>query len=520
MLLLLIGCNAKTYAQISPGELAKVHSHLEGMSNCTQCHTLGAKVSNSKCLICHTEIKERIDQQKGYHASTDVEGNECVSCHNDHHGLNFQIVHFEASTFQHDLTGYKLEGSHNKQKCSACHNSDKIVNPKLKERADTYLGLDTKCLSCHTDYHQKTLPENCSNCHNQESFKPAPKFDHSNTKFPLLGKHQSVDCSKCHKIEPKNGEKFQNFAGIPHNNCTNCHKDIHEKKFGDNCKQCHSEVSFHKIKNTTTFDHNKTGYKLEGKHKNTSCTSCHKTSLTASLKHTNCSDCHSDYHIGQFAQSGATPDCKKCHSVYGFTPSNYTIEKHNKSKFELLGAHEATACFECHKKQVKWSFRDIGNSCIDCHKDEHQSTISARYYPEKNCKNCHSETKWSQVNFDHSKTDFKLTGGHSTTNCKACHYKKDNKGIEEQKFTGLDKSCINCHKDNHNHQFEKNGITDCTECHSTDNWKESKFDHNNTAFKLDGKHQNVACIKCHKPVEGEKYIQYKLKDFRCETCHY
>ena len=34
------------YGQISPGELAKVHLQLEGMSNCTQCHILGKKVSN------------------------------------------------------------------------------------------------------------------------------------------------------------------------------------------------------------------------------------------------------------------------------------------------------------------------------------------------------------------------------------------------------------------------------------------------------------------------------------------
>ena len=33
----------------------------------------------SKCLTCHTEIKESIDQQKGYHASVAVKGKECAS---------------------------------------------------------------------------------------------------------------------------------------------------------------------------------------------------------------------------------------------------------------------------------------------------------------------------------------------------------------------------------------------------------------------------------------------------------
>jgi Zn finger protein HypA/HybF involved in hydrogenase expression len=47
------------------------------------------------------------------------------------------------------------------------------------------------------------------------------------------------------------------------------------------------------------------------------------------------------------------------------------------------------------------------------------------------------------------------------------------------------------------------------------------FDHNKTAFRLDGKHVNVPCADCHKPQnEGSAtYIKYKIKDFRCESCH-
>ncbi len=60
----------KGQSQISPGDLAAPHAHLEGMSNCTQCHILGEKVSNEKCLACHKELKKRIDLQKGYHSSS------------------------------------------------------------------------------------------------------------------------------------------------------------------------------------------------------------------------------------------------------------------------------------------------------------------------------------------------------------------------------------------------------------------------------------------------------------------
>ena len=95
-------------AQISPGELSTPHSNLEGMSNCTQCHVLGDKVSNDKCLKCHTEIQQRISAQKGYHSSAEVKGKQCTICHNEHHGKNFQLIRLNVSTFNHNLTGYPL----------------------------------------------------------------------------------------------------------------------------------------------------------------------------------------------------------------------------------------------------------------------------------------------------------------------------------------------------------------------------------------------------------------------------
>ena len=33
------------HAQLSPGPLTNAHASLEGITNCTQCHTLGEKIS-------------------------------------------------------------------------------------------------------------------------------------------------------------------------------------------------------------------------------------------------------------------------------------------------------------------------------------------------------------------------------------------------------------------------------------------------------------------------------------------
>jgi hypothetical protein len=508
-------------AQLSPGDLSEPHAYLEGLSNCTKCHVLGNKVSDEKCLNCHTEIQQRLNLQKGYHSSADVKGKNCTSCHSDHHGKNFQLIRFEIEKFDHNLTGYNLSTPHLKKDCKDCHNIKFISDQKIKSKKYTYLGLNQACLACHADYHQKTLSTSCLDCHNPDTFKPATKFNHNTARFRLSGKHANVDCLKCHKVEIRDGNKYQQFRGIQNFNCNSCHKDPHQNKFGQNCSQCHNEETFLIIKGGEKFDHNKTSYKLEYKHISVNCKECHKTKFTDPLKHEKCTDCHADYHKKQFVKNGVSPDCSTCHSVKGFTLFSYTNEQHNLSTFPLNGSHVATPCTDCHKKQKEWNFRGIGIKCSDCHKDVHQGNIPAKYYPESDCKTCHNETRWSEITFNHAKTEFKLAGAHIKSSCRACHYKEDSNAVVWQKFSGLDKNCSNCHIDKHFKQFEKNGVTNCTECHDTDNWKPSKFNHNNTAFRLTGKHIKVPCEKCHKPQqEGSSfYVNYKLKVYTCESCH-
>jgi hypothetical protein len=508
-------------AQISPGDLSLSHSHLEGISNCTQCHVLADKVSNENCLKCHTEIQNRINLQKGYHASMEVKGKQCINCHSEHNGRNFQLYRLNIESFNHNLTGYPLSTPHAQKECRDCHNPKYIADQKLKAKKNTYLGVGPGCLNCHTDYHRKTLSQDCLNCHNPNAFKPASKFNHANARFKLLGKHTQVDCQKCHKVEMTEGKKFQQFRGIQYSNCNNCHQDPHQNQFGQNCRQCHSEVSFQVVASIKNFDHNKTNFKLEGKHLNVNCKSCHKSGYTVPIKHDRCADCHSDYHNSQFAKNGVSPDCRQCHSMAGFAVTSYTVEQHSMGSFPLKGGHMAIPCSDCHKKQEKWSFRNIGSECKDCHQDIHQGIIQPKYYPGATCTICHNENRWTDLAFDHSKTGFNLTGAHTRQECRSCHFTKDTYGSYQQRFSGLSQNCSGCHSDNHFKQFEKNGITNCATCHDAENWKIAKFDHDKTAFKLEGKHIGVPCVKCHKPqqVGSAVFVQYKLKEFKCESCH-
>jgi hypothetical protein len=605
ILLLLICSSYFGYGQISPGDLTKAHAKFEGMSNCTLCHDLGKKVTNNKCLDCHKDMQTLIKQERGYHVSSDVKNKNCVTCHSEHYGRKFKMIRLDKDKFNHDLAGYKLEGKHDEIDCRKCHKPDFIKDKEIKKRLNTFIGLDSKCLTCHDDYHQKTLSSNdCASCHDTKSFSPAVNFDHNKTDFKLIGKHETVDCKKCHSVVKKNGKDFQNFNHIKFNDCNTCHTSPHEESITGSCKQCHTEISFKRFNGQGRFNHNTTNFSLKGEHKKVDCFSCHSKNPDPKLvfqdkigidesscikchedkhegkfgndcakchdekafvslktleffdhkltdfpleglhqkvdcakchdsgkyikpiEYKSCNTCHDDYHEGEFVVNGTATDCKTCHSVkQGFDLSLFSTEQHQKTDFPLKGAHNATPCFACHKsdpEQKRWTFRNIGESCADCHQDTHKDYISPKYYPNQKCESCHNNDTWSDVTFDHTKTNWPLKGKHLTTDCRKCHIKNNTKEKPfNQQFANLNSECSTCHTDNHNNQFAINGVTDCTRCHVFKNWIPEKFDHNTTAFKLEGRHAEVACNKCHKVLDGtdKSNINYKIKQFACIDCH-
>ena len=514
-----------------------------------------------------------------------------------------ELIRFDEDSFDHGVTGYNLEGRHNEIDCRKCQISENIADRDLKKRRDTYLGLDEKCLSCHDDYHQKTLDADCLNCHNMEGFSPAPKFDHDETDYALKGAHESLDCIECHKKTVRSGKEFQEFSGIaftdcvschedPHgggiagrctqchtetaftdfqgegnfdhnttmftlrgahneidcfrchaaskdplavfrdrknvdeNRCVSCHRDVHDGQYGNDCVKCHRESSFLSMRSMDFFDHSKTDYALEGKHTEVDCRQCHKKRFTTPIDFSACSNCHDDYHRGEFKEAGVSPDCVECHSLEkGFDYSLYTLEEHQATEFPLEGAHNATPCFACHVSETdaRWSFRNMGNACADCHQDIHEGYINPKYYPGDDCTACHRNEAWSAVDFDHSKTAWALDGKHAEVACSACHFIEisGKKPYREQKFANLDTDCRGCHENVHGETFAIEGVTDCTRCHVTESWFPKRFDHNSTNFPLEGKHAEIECSACHEVAAagGETEVIYKLGKFRCIDCH-
>ena len=512
-------------AQISPGKLAQPHSHLEGLNNCTQCHDLGNAVTQQKCLSCHTSLKSRVDAKKGFHASKEVTQKNCISCHSEHHGQKFEMIRFDQKKFDHNVTGFQLNGKHKTVDCRECHKPDHIANAELRKNTKTYLGLDLKCVSCHEDVHQKTLSQDCASCHNEEAFKPAVKFQHQKSKFPLLGKHQNVECVACHKVETRNGKSFQHFADLTFANCNACHKDAHAGRFGKNCKACHSEESFAKIKSNPSFNHSTTGYELQGKHKHLDCKSCHDQRNQPAKSYQEfvkinpieCITCHRDVHDGKFGK-----DCKSCHNQESFRVSkNLENFDHEKTNFPLVGRHQSVDCKSCHKG--KMTDPVAHENCIDCHTDFHRGEFSTNLN-YKDCKACHNEQGFRPSNYtleQHMTSVFPLKGSHLAVSCDACH-KKNN--ASNWSFKNIGKQCQDCHTDIHKTFLDEKFYlgSSCANCHKEEAWSEISFDHDvQTKFKLELSHKKIDCRACHFDEQSAgSYIQnFKNKSQDCAFCH-
>lgn len=524
-------------AQISPGELSSAHASLEGISNCTQCHTLGKTISSDRCLACHTEIRSRIAARTGLHGRNSYQ--QCIDCHKEHHGRDFLMRRLDLKTFDHSLTGYALVGKHAPIECVKCHEPLKIretdigsKSAEIKNR--TYLGLSSDCASCHRDVHRGQLPQQCDQCHTLGGWTPAAKFSHDRSAYKLNGKHATVACGQCHKKVLDQNTVVQ-YTHIEFASCSSCHADPHRGKFNQSCEGCHTTAGWNEGK-AKEFDHSLTRFPLRGKHIRVKCGECH-TNMAKKEKDAvgafsiarfaNCSDCHADAHAGQFSQRSDHGKCESCHTESAFVPSVFTVVDHKNTRFELTGAHLATSCTACHqanaiKAKSTRRFRWEGElRCLTCHKDPHGGQFISD--PKKDCEVCHTSVAWSSLLFSHEQTRLPLRGRHDAIACVKCHTSID-AGLptERIKYRALPILCSNCHNDEHEGQLAKGGSTDCARCHSAASWKVENFNHTLlTRYELTGKHVSVSCNKCHMPatINGRQTARYKPLRTACIDCH-
>jgi hypothetical protein len=91
-------------------------------------------------------------------------------------------------------------------------------------------------------------------------------------------------------------------------------------------------------------------------------------------------------------------------------------------------------------------------------------------------------------------------------------------------FNSAPLNCEECHQDPHAGQFNRNGrSTGCVDCHNTNKWRPSTFDHEKDAgFSLKGAHQQVKCVECHKTnrtIVDKTVLFYRPTPKECAACH-
>jgi hypothetical protein len=347
------------------------------------------------------------------------------------------------------------------------------------------------------------------------------------------------NCTRCHDLA----------KGSPSFNCLNCHQEISRRlderrglhpsltggdRTGHSCASCHSEHNgrnFALVRWDTPlarFDHRRAGYALEGKHATLSCKSCHepghlsperspgimvkdpsRTWLGLSPK---CSGCHADEHRGQLS-----PDCANCHNSTRWKDAAQF--NHDRSRFILSGAHQSVACQKCHTKaddpKPFTRYRDLSFSdCTPCHADPHKGAF------RQSCQSCHQPQRWKIQQptslFNHGSTRFALEGKHASLGCPSCHTGADFKSPVPHA------RCTDCHKkDPHRGEFSLRADGgDCSACHKVGGFTPTTFtleSHATSRFPLQGKHESLACARCHR--DKNKMPVYRFESLDCKACH-
>jgi len=509
------------------------HAQLE----CRACHKPGNIPAVSRNSIT---IK---DLNKTYLGLTQ----RCSGCHTDvHRGeLSDQCDRCHDSQdwkkpvrFDHRNARFQLDGVHERIGCGKCH-SIPAVNGKVL----IYKNLKFEdCSPCHKDPHAGKVKGECRTCHSaKSSWAPVnvgARFDHSKTRYPLLGRHARVECIRCHL--------GANLAlPITFEKCRDCHTgDPHRGQFDAerpqrDCVSCHTVNGF-KPAAFGVAEHATCRFPLKEHHRTVPCADCHKPNsakvVMYRMQSFSCNSCHRDIHEGQFADARYGNDCEKCHNQNAFTPSLFTASDHASTRFPLSGGHVKPDCAQCHKpgtKPVKFRLED--RSCTVCHASPHsgQFTVQMAAHSSdgtlKGCQSCHTVNSWQELMlFDHASTGFRLDGAHAGVTCRKCHKSIAGKtGASDVVYRDAPQQCTGCHQDPHAGQFaarikissSDGNVAGCSTCHSVNSWREVAFDHAATDFPLVEAHQSVKCDRCHTKPDPQSTVRYAKTPRECAACH-
>ena len=277
--------------------------------------------------------------------------------------------------------------------------------------------------------------------------------------------------------------------------------------FPADCSLCHVGEGWNRIRKDFEYDHlEHTGLALEGAHSEAECLRCHNDrGRVESFAARGCAGCHEDIHRGQLGR-----DCTICHGERDWRPTEQ-IAQHNRTRFPLVGAHAATACWRCHPGAQVGNFARADAECITCHATELQRATTPPHLAQgwtDRCDRCHIPTSWTGAGFNHG--TWPLTGAHAAANCTQCH--------PGQTFAGTPRNCAACHIGEYNQVTDPNHValnfpTNCSECHGTSSWTGAHFNHSGLT---------QACVDCHlAEYQNTTNPNHASAGFQtnCESCH-
>jgi len=381
-------------------------------------------------------------------------GNISQDCQDCHTATSWKHL-ASPMKFDHDETGFRLDGSHSKAECAGCH----------KELVFSHVG--TACADCHADHHLGQFGNNCQSCHTARDWQPRRDLIemHIEKGFPLTGVHAVADCESCHRNSDR-----QEFAGTP-TDCESCHMealaratdpDHKQAGFPSDCQMCH-RAGFGSW-NQTTYVH-PASFPLTGQHKNIDCSQCHGNDFTGTS--TGCYDCHQAEYTSttnpNHVQSSFAITCQDCHNTTAWIPGSFD---HNQTTFPLTGRHVGISCMSCHATQ----FAGTRSNCYACHQTDYDNTTDPDHLAaafSTDCASCHSTLGWSGTSWNHDASYFPIySGAHRDkwNTCNECH-------TTPSDFSAFD--CTSCHAHNQTEMNDKHsGVnnyqylsTACYNCH-------------------------------------------------------
>jgi len=257
--------------------------------------------------------------------------------------------------------------------------------------------------------------------------------------------------------------------------------------------------------------HNGTSFRLEGRHQEVACASCHLNGQFRGTPPT-CYDCHWVRRQDDRFQTRLGTACESCHRPTTWAAVRW--DHAGQAGVPLNASHRQVACESCHRDA---SFRATSVTCVSCHQKDFAATAAPNHaaagFPPT-CESCHrpGEPTWRNGGgngFNHASA-FPLVGVHASQPCVSCH--------RGNVFRGTARECVGCHQANYNRTQSPNHVaagfpTTCEACHRpTEPTWTATFNHNAT-FALVGRHASATCQSCH--VNG----QYRGTARECVGCH-